>query len=298
MKKHLGFFFTTLFIACYVSGYAQQRIFVVTKTISKEYNIYTNPELKIKGEKSDIFISGWKNKSVKIEVQLISRNPKKDKAEQDLKYLKYELNRTGGTISLSNSFISDKNARISSNLSMKYSIWIPDNTLIMIENLYGEIHIENVSFQGDIQNSFGEVYMNKIKGKSELDLYYADTRLTNINAKMICKAVNSQLHFDNASGDYEISSNYGNVSFSPGDYLQSLLVKSTRTEVNVHVSNIEKYSYKLATQNSDLKVPVNYAERIKKESRIYRFDLNTNSLNPTIQIETTYCPITINTTKP
>jgi hypothetical protein len=295
MKGHLKYFFAIFFLACFLSVFPQQKIYLVTKTISKEFETEGNSELKIKGEKSDISIRGWKNKEVKIEVQLISRNPKKEKAAQDLKFIKYNLVKSGRMIILSNSFVSDKNAQISSNLSVKFHIWIPDNSSVQIENLYGDIDIESLSFKGSVRNSFGEVKISDITGRIDLDLYYADTRINNINAGMTCKAVNSELNLFNVSGEYEISSNYGSISFMAGEHLKKLRVQSSRTGIEVKVGNFEKYSYNLVTQNSDLNLPGHYAGRIQKESRISRFELNTNSHNPVIQIETTYCPITINT---
>ncbi len=292
MKRH---FLTIIFLACFVSSFPQQKIYVVTKTISKEYQTTSKPEVKIKGEKSDISINSWKNKSVKIEIQLIARNPKKEKAEEDLKFINYNLDKSGESISMSNIFQSDKNAQITSNLSVKYNVWIPDNSIIKIENLYGDVIIENSFVQADIHNSFGQVNMKAITGKLNLNLYYADTRITNIQALVICNAVNSELSFVNASGAYEIASNYGNINFDAGENLKKLQVKSTRTEIGVEVGNFKKYSYNLVTQSSNLNLPGNYNSKIKKEARISRFEMNTNSSNPYIHIETTYCPIHINT---
>ena len=295
MSRHLKFFMIIAFLSCYSMVFPQQKIYVVTKTIIREYETGTIPELKIKGEKADIAIKGWKNKTVKIEAQLISRNPKKEKAEQDLRFIKYNLDKSGKIINLSNSFISNKNAQISSNLSVKFNVWIPDNSLVQIENLYGDVHLENLSFQGSVQNSFGEVRINGLKGQANLNLYYADTKIDNTDAVITCKTVNSELNLFNISGDYEISSNYGSIRIVAGEHLNRIHVQSSRTEIKVRVDNFEKYSYNLVTQNSNLNLPANYTSRIKKESRISRFELKTNSFNPIIQIATSYCPITINT---
>ena len=111
-------------------------------------------DIYLPGEKADIAIKGWKNKTVKIEAQLISRNPKKEKAEQDLRFIKYNLDKSGKIINLSNSFISNKNAQISSNLSVKFNVWTPDNSLVQIENLYGDVHLLNFLFHHEFEVQF------------------------------------------------------------------------------------------------------------------------------------------------
>ena len=280
-----------------INGVSQDKIHVIKKIVTKEYSVSEIPDLQIKGEKSDIFVTGWKNKTIKVEIQLISKNPVKEKAEKELKYISYSCSKQDNKIILSNTFISSRNTKISSNLSTKFIIYLPELSNVHIENLYGNINLNDLSLENQIQNSFGEVKINNVKGLLHLDLHYADIHIADCNANIICTADNSDLYFNNVSKSAEITSNYGKIIFNPGNSLKNLSIKSSRTEITVNVDQFTRYSYSLLTQNSVLKIHENFTDKIITDNKITRFDLEVFASNPKINVETSYCPIIINSIK-
>ncbi len=295
MRNYLNYLvITAALVNTGVNIFAQEKIHVLKKIISKEYAISEIPYLQIKGEKSDIILTGWKNNSVKIEIQLIAKNPEKVKAEKDIQFMNYTLVKKDNKIMLSNSFLSTHNVRITSNLSVKFIVHLPEQSIVKVENLYGNITISNLNQESTVKNSFGEVFLNNIKGTLYLTAYYADSRLSGCDAKIVCKADNSELYFSVISNTVDITSSYGNIAFNPGIYLKKLTIKSSRTEIAINVDRFDKYSYSLLTQNSSLNLPGNYSGKIIRESKIQRFYLTFSPSNPSMTIETSYCPITIN----
>ena len=79
-----------------------------------------------------------------------------------------------------------------------------------------DVIIKNTVGEHTIQNSFGEVKLSSIIGDIDLALYYSDAYASTINAVMSCKAENSDVTFENVSGIFNLSTNYGKISFFAG----------------------------------------------------------------------------------
>ena len=90
MKHIKPLLITVLLIIYNYSTYTQQTVKVITKTISRDVK-FAGQKLTVKGEKSEININGWTKDYIKIEINLISKNPSAEVASNDLDVLKYKL---------------------------------------------------------------------------------------------------------------------------------------------------------------------------------------------------------------
>src|ERR1035437_600957 len=119
---------------------AQQKVQVVTKSISRSFTGINCLNPVISAEKSTIIVNGWDKNELKVTIRLISKNIDRKKAELDLAILKYTIKENNQSIQFSNFFDNEeKDNGISSNLSACYELWCPVNSKIQITNLYGEI---------------------------------------------------------------------------------------------------------------------------------------------------------------
>jgi hypothetical protein len=274
--------------------YAQTKVQVVSKIISKEYAYDGQSKITIKGEKSDISIIGGNYSTMKVEILLISKCTDKETALNDLKFINYSIQQKDKEIIMSNNFISPDIKNIKSNLSVRYIISVPEKCNLQITNLYGNIELKNLSITGEINNSFGDISMKDIKGAFSVHLYYSNIFAAGINAILKCKSENSDQVFENVSGTYDLITSYGKINFTANNDLRKIDINASRSTVEVQVDNFEKYNYSLAAMDDEIILPDAFKNMIKKEFGLKKFDHVSNS-NFTIKVKTTYCPITIKT---
>lgn len=281
---------------CDSSLYTQQTVKVITKTITKDAK-FTGQKLIVKGEKSEININGWTKSFIKIEINLISKNPSAEVARNDLNVLKYNLSLDEEEIYISNYFKSEEFNNISSNLSTVYNINVPSGCAVSLTNLYGDVYLENVNSSVYINNSFGEVNIDGMKGSVTSVLNYARLLLSNSDCIFRCEAGKSDLIFENSGGKYDLSTNYGEIIFNADNTVKLLKISSIRTEIAVNTKTIEDFNYLLVTKSGNIYLPSKYRIMVIKEEDLNKFTLHSDNMKSYIEIKTTYCPITIKTEK-
>jgi hypothetical protein len=251
----------------------------------------------VKGEKSEINITGWTEDYIKIEINLISKNPSAEVARNDLDVLKYKLLVNEKEIYINNYFESEEFNNINSNLSTVYNINVPPECDVSLTNLYGDIIIKNVNVSGYVSNSFGDVNIDGIKGNLEVILYYARLWFNNSNCIFRGKAEKSDLIFENSGGKFDISTNYGKIIFNADNRISLLKITSGRTEVTVNTQSFEDFNYLLSTKSGNIYIPSKYRSKVTEEEDLNKFSLHSDNMNTYIKVKTTYSPITIKTEK-
>ena len=274
--------------------YSQKQVNVITKSIIKEFE-YLGETFIIHGEKSNINIQTWNEKKIKIEIKLIAKNPIESKAKRDLEVMHYSFQNDDKFIKVNNYFKSNEITDITSNLSIEYSIYIPNKCNIQLINLYGSVTISKIEASANIKNSFGSVVLNNIIGNLTIDLHFANLNVNGLSGLVTIKTKNSDVQLHRISGDYKLNATYGSIEITSTEKLNNLTINAQRTSVSLIIKNLEDYNYLLSTQNDKILVPSEYTKLIKEEAGLQKFNKAYSSNNKSIKINTTYCPITLKT---
>lgn len=278
----------------FYNAYSQKHVNVITKSIVKEFE-YSGETFVIQGEKSNINIQRWNAKKIKIEIKLIAKNPIESKAKRDLDVMHYSFQNDNRFIRVNNYFKSNEITDITSNLSIEYSIYIPNKCNIQLINLYGSVSISNIETSGNINNSFGSVVLNNIIGSLTVDLHFADLNVNGLSGLVTIKTKNSDIQLHKISGDYKLNATYGSIEITSTEKLNNLTINAQRTSVSIIIRKFEDFNYSLSTQNDKIIVPSEYTKLIKEEAGLLKFNKASGSENKSIKINTTYCPITLKT---
>ena len=273
--------------------FTQEKVFVVTKTITREYDI-TNKNLIIQGEKADITLTNSLDDKVNIEIKLIAKSYIKEIAKRDLAVAKYRIEDLQNKLKIKNYFESEEISKVSSNLSVEYIIQIPENANIQIQNIYGDIYFDNTKVNGKVVNSFGAVTIENGSGKLDFDLSYAELKMINSRGNYTINSKSSKIVFDNISGNYTLKTLYGDLLVASMKNVDMLCLNGQRTKVDVSLPNIEDYSINMSTKRDNIIVPVELENKIIKDSGLSTFEQVNSIEKPTLNIHTTYCPITLN----
>jgi hypothetical protein len=274
---------------------AQQKVQVVTKSITRSFTGANRLNPVVIAEKATIVVNGWDKNELKVVIKLISKNIVRKRAESDLNILKYTLKETDQSIQISNFFDNGENYKgISSNLSAYYELWCPANSKIQITNLYGEITVKAFTGEISIKSGFCQVLLSQINGKVFVESSYDNLNLEHTNLTCKINADKTDINFKEVAGTYNIKAQYGSVSVQPSTGLNMLVVDALRTKVKINTNHFDDFNYELKTTSENIILPEKYRKMITVKSNDKSFSFWQSKKQNEIQITTTNCPIEIN----
>ena len=274
---------------------AQDKIQVVTKTITQSFAFASDESLLIEAEKANVRIKGWDRPDVQVVLKLIAKHPTRTVAERDLSALHYQFTTQGSKKLLKNFFqLTDERFDITSNLRADYEVWVPHQRTVTVNNRYGTTELSDWRANLYITVEFGEVLLEQISGSVTLDVTYGDVTAQHTRGLFTAIARKSNLNLYQVEGAMSLKSNYGEINITTQDRLHQISVDATRTKVTFSTADPMHYRYCLTTTGDEIHVPVpgnwaNEGSLVRKQS----FTTTEDTL-PLVDIKTSFNPITIN----
>lgn len=231
---------------------AQTTLKVVTETIEKTFDYKKGDEVNIEGEKADVSIESWRKNKVFIKIELISKNADKKVAKSDLKYLKYEVRRIKNKIYIRN-FRSEKGAK--SSLSVKYTIYLPEECPVYLKNHFGVASISNLSNKLRINSQFSKIDLVNIQGLMEVTTRFGDIIGERLNGRMSINARRSNIMLSDIKGHYDIQAQYGMIKIFSDDELLDLKIDAEKADVFLFSTNPAIFGYALTSKQGNINLP-------------------------------------------
>jgi hypothetical protein len=282
-----------LFCLSWANIFAQNKVHVVTKTITRSFDADYNSVLDINGEKANIRILPSANKQIKIKVMLVSKNSRLDFAEEDIKYCDFKINKFVNRIEIAN-FFTDKPGfkPINSNLGARYEIEVPENTTLNICNVYGDIDIRNLNAIISINSSYGQLFVENISGQTKIISYYCDVTGDVLNSNMNITAQQAEILLKGVNNDCSVSNKYGTIDLVLAETKFTNL-NGNMTKINLYVENFENHSILIEDFNGEIKVPGTYSKYLSMKDNTNKFIYSNGK--SVIKAKTSYNTVNLNT---
>jgi hypothetical protein len=272
--------------------YAQTKIQVVTRTISKSFTYKSGCVFEIAGEKANIQITRSNDKTIGLKLYLISKNPSLKDAESDLKFCDYKVKESNNTVTVSNFFIQLENYKeISSNLSARYEITIPSNAIVKIKNVYGNLNIKDVNGNYQIILDFCQAGFSGISGNFEVVSNYSDIKMQNTSAKLKIKAINADVSIASNSDSVDISDQYGKITLDNAG--ASASIYASMSEIKISVRNLKDYIFDFSVSEGDIELPDELKKLVTNKNDETRFVVKYGPIP--VKVKTSYNTITLKT---
>lgn len=172
-----------MFILVPLSLYAQNE---QTKEYHEEFSADKNTILTVENKYGNVDMKDWENNSVKIDVIVTVSNSNSEKAERLLSYIDVVISQEGNEIIaktvFDEKFSRSSNWRDDNDLSIDYTIQMPKDLAVNLNNKYGNIFISELTGKANIVLKYGKMKANKIsrgdeKPLSAIDLGYSDASI-------------------------------------------------------------------------------------------------------------------------
>lgn len=276
--------------AFHYSVRAQDKVQVVTRTVTKVTDIADITGITIKGEKANITFRKSASTQIKVKLLLVSKNLSRKTAEEDLKYCDYSMESRGSILFLSNGFNAKNNFKeISSNLSARYEIEVPDGLSINISNIYGDVTLSGIRANQNISVNFGQIYLKNIGGNIVVRTTFSDITGEVLNGPLKIESQNAGIKLSQVNDILNVSAKFGEINLS--DVNSSVTIKGDMTKINFSATNVAEYTFNLNALKDKLSVPAEFKKSPVQKSGSTTLNYGTGKI--VINITTSYNSINI-----
>jgi len=183
-RRFSTFFLGLAILFCFYQGiYAQNEL---TKEFHEEFKADKNTVLTVDNKYGDVDMKDWDKSMVKIDVIVKVKHSNAEKAERLLSYIDVVFSVDGDQIT-AKTVIDEKFSRSSSwrddnDLSIDYTIQMPKDINLNLNNKYGDIFISELTGRAMIGLKYGNlkanrIYRGNVKPITEIELGYSDASI-------------------------------------------------------------------------------------------------------------------------
>lgn len=237
---------------------AQVKVQVITKKMEKSFTYRNGYEVNVEGEKAEVIVESWDKDEIKVELELTAQHPDKAVAEKELESIKYVADKVKNKIYLRN-YLSKKEGEPEpqSQLSAKYTIYVPEKCPVYVKNYFGTINISNLFNSVKINSQFSKIALDNLQGIMDITTRFGDIIGDNLDGEMMLNARRSDVSLKNIKGRYDLTTQYGIVKLWASKELLSLNIHADKSDVFLYNVNPTQFAYNLTAQNGTIEFPNN-----------------------------------------
>lgn len=174
---------------------ARAQSFSDKRSVSRSFPANMETTLEVQNKYGKIQVEAWKKDSVRVEVEIILT----ESSESKLKKLKEDvrIDFTGtSTYIIARTRIESESGRIASEIKsisntitgsnkrmeINYMVYLPEYMDVVLNNKFGDLYLDDLGGQVDIELSNGVLKANRLEGNSVIDLSFANGMIKSLGS--------------------------------------------------------------------------------------------------------------------
>ncbi len=246
LKRNIVLVLTTFILQ---SGIGQQKLQVITQTVTKNFSYNSGDKLVLEGEKADITIVGTNESSIEVILKLKSKALSREVAERELPQIRYVAEKRDKEVRLKNYFVLPKGRKkFEALLSASFEVRIPKTMDVEVTSRYGNLSVSTLSAQVNVDTKYSQGSLSNLNVEGSYTGYFGDLQVENITGdfKLDLKHVKTDL--DGISGSLNIASNLGDIEIGAIDRLELLKVFGVKSDIVIKGVRKANYLYDLEAE--------------------------------------------------
>ncbi len=236
--------------------FAQIRIQVVSKNITKTINWSTGMTLEIKAERAEIFCTTHPLSTIVIDVEFIAKNENREQAEADLKKMKWLNETINKKVYLRNYIeLSKGETKPFSDIKAVYHIKIPERCAINISNYFGLTEVRNVNYKLSISSEFGKTNLFNVNANTTIKTIFGDFSAKSLSGNVFIDSKRSDIDIQNISGKIELHSNLAEINLYGIFNIENLKIEAEKSKVYISAEDYNKYIFNFELYKADFTKP-------------------------------------------
>ncbi|MFN8306393.1 MAG: hypothetical protein U0T79_06460 [Ferruginibacter sp.] len=293
MKKRINPFKLLLPLAIFLQAnlYAQQNDndnqndsrkkyeFVKKKNVNKSYNVSSSDKLNIKNSFGSVKVNTWSRNEIKVDVEIEVSANSDALAQKILDRISVTDEKQGREISFETELKDiNNNKGDKSSMEINYTISMPDNNALKIQNDFGSTTVPDFKGEVDLTSKFGSLTTGNLANIRSINVEFGKANLANITgAPVVIKF--SKVNIARMSGAVKLNLEFCNsVRLAIDNSLNSLDLKSSYSTVNLKPVGDVSVSYNISTSFGSFKNTSNvkFSSDEDEDGRGPKFDYEYN----------------------
>lgn len=187
--------------------------FTKKKNIDANFALNENYLVKFDGRYSDVKISTWKEDNISFHIEITAKANKELSVDKVLQAIDVDFNndKTNNILEVTTLISTNKMDR-RVGYEIVYYIMIPENIRLSIENIYGDVTINKLYKDFNLNLRYGDLTIDSLFSTNNIDIMYGDVRIKH------AKSANTVIRYGdielNKSDKLKIDIMYGDVNLS------------------------------------------------------------------------------------
>lgn len=149
-----------------------------TKKISKSFQVNKDATLEVVNKFGDIYCENWTKNEVSIEVTITVEAPSEDKADKYFDKISIDIEGNASRVSAVTSIDENAFGKGNHEFSIDYSIRMPASLSVELDNKFGDLFIEEVTGNSDINLAYGHIRAGRLAGTvNKLDMAFSEGQI-------------------------------------------------------------------------------------------------------------------------
>jgi len=229
LEKRYGaaFLAAGLVLAMALSGSARDRETYEEK-FEKVESLARDGRVFLSNLSGTVDVKVWKDEKVRIEAVKVSRAATQDAARENAGQVTIEVTREAGELRIETKYPRRKGGwgDRSINVSVNYTLWIPDKASPEIKSISGDINIDAVGGAVKAHAVSGGVDILGASGNVDVNVVSGDIRLENVSGDVYLKAVSGSIEAARVKGSIQAETVSGRVRLEDVSEARTVRAKS------------------------------------------------------------------------
>jgi len=169
-----------------------------SREFAREFKALPETQVEITNKYGNVEINTWEKDSVVFKIKINVEERKLSKLEKTMQGIDFDftssshfiiartiVNKTSSFLEKELLKFKESLLRSDSNVEIDYTVWVPVSSSLKIENKFGNIIIGEFAGSCDITLSNGNLKAHEFKGKTKINLNFADASINSINTAQL-----------------------------------------------------------------------------------------------------------------
>lgn len=236
MKKQFSIFIFLLLIPFF--GYSSESDFNYSKqkNINKAYYVNSNATLAIENSYGNISVTTWNQDKIELDISIKVSGDNENWVNQRINDIDIDIIALKGMVTAKTVFgnSSSKNQGRNNSFEINFTLKIPKNGSVKLNNKYGNISTSDIFADADIKCKYGKINLGNLVGNTAIQMdYCSNSSITSLKNGVI-NAKYSNLKI-NEVGKLDLISDYTDIEIN-----NSEAIKYNSKYGKIRLKNVKK----------------------------------------------------------
>jgi DUF4097 and DUF4098 domain-containing protein YvlB len=273
MKKSVVFGVVMTFAALTWASAAGDEI---EEKFSRTENLDRNGRVSIENISGTIEVRTWDKAQVQIDAVKVSEASSDERAKENLDLVKIEIVNEGGSLRIETKYPENRMFGRNIKVHVNYVIVIPDQAALRVKNVSGDIAVQKIGGDLDIDEVSGGVKIDGAARSVDCKAVSGDIVLNGAAGEVNVKAVSGRITARDVKGSIEAESVSGDINLRDVREASSVRAKTISGEIECEINIIPSGRYNFDTLSGGIRLSLPASATFEIDAETFSGNIDTD----------------------